>query len=59
MFYFKLLFVNKRDCISFENLKIIFISNKNVNKIVVIVFHVCNNYKNAYVILNFTNNNDE
>ena len=59
IFYLKLLLVNKKNCTSFKNLKIIFIQNENVNKVTVIVFHVCNNYKNVCVVLNFTNNNDE
>ena len=59
MFYFKLLFVNKKNCTSFENLKIVFIQIQNVEKIIVIVFHVCNNFKNVCVALNFTNNNSE
>ena len=59
MFYLKLLLVNKKDCISFENLKIVFIQIENVDKMIVIVSHVCDNFKNACVVLNFTNNNDE
>ena len=59
IFYFKLLFVNKRNCTSFENLKIVFIQIQNVEKITVIVSHVCNNFKNVYTVLNFINNNNE
>ena len=59
MFYFKLLFVNKRNCTSFENLKIVFIQIKNVNEVIVTIFYVCNNFKNVCVALNFTNNDNE
>ena len=59
MFYFKLLFINKKDCISFENLKIVLIQIENIEKMIVIVFHVCNNFKNICVVLDFINNNSE
>ena len=59
MFYLKLLFINKKNCISFENLKIVFIQIQNVKKVIIIVFYVYNNFKNVYVALNFTNNNNK
>ena len=58
VFYFRLLFANKKNYISYKNLIIVFVQIKNVEKKIIESQFIIN-FKNVCIVLNFTNNDNE